>query len=87
MLKDNQIIVASIYKTNKVDPTDKCRYESTKVSYDRGRLVNAIEKQYNIKLVKDDADEFPYFSDGGFKFQTENDNWKFNVEAHVHDLI
>ncbi len=87
MLKDNQVIIASIYKTNKIDLTDKCRYESTKVGKDRQRIIDDIEKQYNIKLVKNEEHDFPWFTDGGFKFHTENENWKFEVVAYTHDLI
>jgi hypothetical protein len=86
-MNDGQILIVSIKKSSKFDTNDKCKYESTKVGYDRQRLIDAIEKQYDIKLVKDEAYDFPWFTDGGFKFHAENENWKFDIDAHVHDLI
>jgi hypothetical protein len=57
------------------------------VGHNMQRLIDAIEEKYDIKLVKDEADDFPWFTDGGFRFRAEDGNWTYEIDAHVHDLV
>lgn len=79
-------IIAEVRKKSTFE-NDSKSYRSTYVSFDREKLKEEIEKKYNIDLVKDEEDDFPYFTDGGFKYHAENENWIFEIEAHVHKMI
>lgn len=56
-------------------------------SFDRFKLKDAIEEHYKILLKKVKADDFPYFTDGGFKYTVETENWTYCIEAHSHEII
>jgi len=64
-----------------------CCYRTEFVSDSRERLTNFIQDKYDISLDIDDRYDFPWFTDGGFKYFAENENWKFEITAHVHELI
>jgi hypothetical protein len=85
---DGQVLVATIRKTSKFNFSGRDnQYVHNMVGYDRQRLIHDIERQYGVKLVKDEADDFPWFTDGGFKFTAENNSWKFEIDSHVYDLV
>ena len=83
----NKILIAEVRKKAKFGDDSKFGFRSTFVSFDREELKNQIEKRYEIELVKDEADDFPYFTDGGFKYSGENENWIFEAVAHWYDII
>ena len=83
----NKILIAEVRKKAKFGDNPKVWFRSTFVSFDRDKLKDEIEKRYKIELVKDEADDFPYFTDGGFKYSGENENWIFETEAHWYDII
>ena len=83
----NKILIAEVRKKAKFGDNQKFEFRSTFVSFDREKLKNEIEKRYKIELVKDEADDFPYFTDGGFKYSGENENWIFETEAYLYDII
>ena len=82
-----QIIIAEITKTFKNESISTSEFRSTMVSFDRDKLVEAIQEKYKTVLVKNDNDEFPYFTDGGFKFSFENEDCRFEVVALMYDVI
>ncbi len=82
----DKILIAEVRKQANYG-TDKNWYRHSFVSFDRDKLKEEIEKHYKVTLIKDEANEFPYFADGGFKYSGENDNWLFETEAHWHDII
>lgn len=86
-----QILVAEITKIerglpNKTSPNPS-RLRSECVSFDRDKLIDHIEKKYKLKLVKDDADDFPYFTDGGFKFLAQDEYWNYEIVCLPYDII
>jgi len=78
-----QMLVANIIKIFKHDDSQVL---VTYNSYDRDKLIKHIEKTYELKLMKKAEDDFPYFTDGGFKFDAENENFKFKITA-IHENI
>lgn len=83
----NKILIAEVRKKAKFGANQNFEFRSTFVSFDRDKLKNEIEKRYKIELVKDEVDDFPYFTDGGFKYSGENENWVFEAVAHWYDII
>jgi len=83
----NKILIAEVRKKAKFGDNPELWFRNTFVSFDRDKLKNEIEKRYKIELVKDEADDFPYFTDGGFKYRGENENWIFETEAYWYDII
>ena len=81
----DEILIAEVKKTIKLG--NDFGYRQKFVSFDRDKLKKKIEEYYKIELIKDDSNEFPYFTDGGFKYHGENDNFIFDVEAHLYDII
>lgn len=66
---------------------DKSWFRTTFTSFDRDKLKDKIESHYKLKLIKDDNDDFPWFSDGGFIYNTENENFKFEIVAFPYDIV
>jgi hypothetical protein len=79
-----QILIADTFK--KFEGKEWVR-TSTFTSYDRDKLKTKIEEHYKVELIKDDADDFPYFTDGGFKYQCKTENFEFMTTAHFHDVV
>lgn len=53
-------------------------------------LIKWIGKYYKIaayELRKDQNDEFPYFTDGGFKYTATTDKWEYTFTAHITKLL
>lgn len=59
------------------------------ISTDKNRIINFLENKYRIKLIKNEKDDFPYFTDGGFKFSVDdvNKQWHYEIDAHIHEII
>jgi len=85
-MKTNTILIAEVRKNSTWNP-DWNNYRHSFVSFDRKTLIEHIEKYYGIELIKHIEDEFPYFTDGGFKFIATDENWIYNVECHPYDII
>ncbi len=83
----NKILIAEVRKKAKFGDNPELWFRNIFVSFDRDKLKDEIEKRYKIELVKDEADDFPYFTDGGFKYSGENENWMFETEAYWYDII
>lgn len=82
----NRILIAEVRKKAKFGDYET-QYRNSFVSFDRDKLKNKIEEHYKVELVKDEENEFPYFTDGGFKYSGENENWLFETEAHWYDIV
>ena len=80
------ILIATVRKTNKFGEKRTC-YANSYPSFDRDALIKFLEDRYGITLTKDEEDNFPYFTDGGFKFKAENTDWSFDIECHPIEII
>lgn len=50
-----------------------------------GALKKAIEEIYGknkAQLLKDENDNFPYFTDGGFKYTMHTENWIYTFTCY-----
>jgi len=81
-----QILIAEVRK-QAVHGNNKTWYKDTFVSYDRDKLKKEIEKDYKVKLVKNEADDWPYFTDGGFKYKVQNDSWIIEADAYLYRIV
>lgn len=81
-----KILIAEVKKKAKFG-NDETWYRNSFVSFDRDKLKDKIEEYYKVKLEKDETNEFPWFTDGGFKYSGENENWVFQTEAHWYDIV
>ncbi len=74
-------------KTSKIDGkifNKNCHY----IGYDRDKLRKYLLTFYKIKnLIRDVGDEFPYFTDGGFRYTAENEYWKYEFICHPYNII
>ena len=86
-LNRDQIIVAEIRKHFKDPRISTTMYRTELVSFDRDKLVKAIEEKYSTVLIKDPKDDFPYFTDGGFKYSFEDANCIYETVALIYDII
>lgn len=84
MKKRKEILIADTFK--KFQGKEWVR-SSTFASYDRDKLKSKIEEHYKVKLIKDEADYFPYFTDGGFKYKCKTENFEFMTTAFFYDVI
>ena len=53
-------------------------------------LMFFIFKKYNCKfgdLIKNENDDFPYFTNGGFKYKLKTDIWEYTFTAFVKPLL
>jgi len=82
----NQILIAEVRKQAAYGD-NKTWYRDLFVSYDRDKLKKEIEKHYKVKLVKDESDDWPYFTDGGFKYKAKNDTWVIETDAYLYKII
>ncbi len=85
-MNTNKILIADVRKKAKIE-NNETWYAHLFVSFNRDKLKAEIEKHYNIKLKKNKEDEFPYFTDGGFKYTGENRDWFFEVTAFWYETI
>ena len=79
-----RILIADVFK--KFEGKEWVR-RTTFASYDRDRLKAKIEKHYEVELVKDEEDDFPYFTDGGFKYHCKTKNFELMTIAHLYDVV
>lgn len=80
-------LMVSVNKTSKVNGK-KFNQFSHYIGYDRDKLEKYLLEKYKIQnLIKDIADEFPYFTDGGFRYTAENDNWQYEFVCHPYNVI
>ena len=81
------ILMVSVNKTSKIDGkifNKNCHY----IGYDRDKLRKYLLTFYKIKnLIRDVGDEFPYFTDGGFRYTAENKYWKYEFICHPYNII
>jgi len=81
------ILMVSVNKTSKIDGkifNKNCHY----IGYDRDKLRKYLLTFYKIKnLIRDVGDEFPYFTDGGFRYTAENEYWKYEFICHPYNII
>ena len=82
----DKILIAEVKKKSKFC-NDGTWYRDSFVSFDKDKLKDKIEEQYKVKLMRDETNEFPYFTDGGFYYIGENENWFLEAEAHWCDII
>lgn len=85
-MESKTILIAEVTKTFK-DHVAETKYHYIFTSFDRDKLIEYIRNYFFIVLIKDDKDEFPYFTDGGFRFTAERDIWKFEITAHPQTII
>ena len=83
----DKILIAEVRKKSKFEDNSEFGFRSKFVSFNRDKLKKEIENHYGIELIKNEADDFPYFTDGGFKYNAENENWFFETEADWYDII
>lgn len=51
-------------------------------------LIKYIKEYYHVEiLAKDPADDFPYFTDGGFKYTATARNWLYTFTCFPHKLL
>lgn len=80
-----KILVAYTYK--RFAGTEDWVRTSNFVSFDRDKLKAKIEDFYKVKLTKNEENDFPYFTDGGFKYECEFNGGEFRTEAYLYDII
>lgn len=85
MLMD-KILKADVRKKSKLN-SNGVWYTHSFMSFDRYKLKDEIERHYGIKLIKSDSNDFPYFTDGGFKYTGEDECWFFEVESYWYNII
>ena len=83
----NKILIAEVRKKSKLYDNSVFGYRNLYTSFDRDKLKEEIERKYNITLVKNDDYDFPYFTDGGFKYTLEDENWIYDIDAHWFDIL
>lgn len=49
-------------------------------------LIDFIKRKYNVELLKDPDDDFPYFTDGGFKYSAFSPEWEYSFTCHIKEL-
>lgn len=79
------ILVAEVTQTDKSDIRRVRTHTYT--SFDRDKLIKHIESCFSIKLVKNESDDFPYFTDGGFKFHWEDEYEIYDIVCHSKVII
>jgi hypothetical protein len=84
---ENQILLATVRKKTKHAIFDDTVHLSHYLSFDRDKLKEKIEKTYKLKLEKKEEDDYPYFTDGGFYYKAENEDWTFEIYAFYHNII
>lgn len=83
----DHILIAEVKKKYKHGIDSEFGYRTTFTSFDKVKLKLEIEKHLGQELVKNDTDDFPYFTDGGFKYRGETEDYFFDVEAHQHRIV
>lgn len=82
---DNKIFKLEIKKTH---PEDKGIYSRFEVGESVAALENFIRTEYKInELIKDPEDDFPYFTDGGFKYRAKGEYWHYDFTCYPDNLI
>jgi hypothetical protein len=81
------VLMVSVNKTSKING-QVFNEHYHHMGYDRSKLENHLLEYYKIsKLVKDIADEFPYFTDGGFKYTAESENWIYEFLCYPYNIV
>lgn len=86
-LRDKPVLIAHVSKRFKDKKISDGVFKSTLAGFDRQRLVDKIKKTYNLELTHDEADDFPYFTDGGFKYRGETKDCLFEIVCYPYDLV
>ena len=50
-------------------------------------LERYIKDKYKVDLIPNDNFNFPYFTDGGFKYLAENETWKYDFFCYPINII
>lgn len=81
--KPNSIILAVGVKTLTIGERKEKFNIDPMWHYDRDSLKEAIERKYGVTLIKKDEDDFPWFTDGGFKYSFLFGLFEYEVSAFV----
>jgi hypothetical protein len=82
--KYKKVLVATV--TCKLNDGSSKFLNTTFVDFDRDNLVKKIENKYLTKLVKNEEDNFPYFTDGGFRYEWRNETYTYLAEAYLYEI-
>lgn len=67
--------------------TDNFPQFSHEISFNSDALQRFVKKKYGVTLYYEKEFEFPYFTDGGFKFECEDKNWYYTFTAIPYTII
>lgn len=83
--QDNKVFKLYIKKTH---PKESGTYTNFEVGQSVTALEEYIRKTYKVDvLIKDPEDDFPYFTDGGFKYTAKGDYWHYEFTCYPDNLI
>jgi hypothetical protein len=82
---DNKILILHVVKTH---PKETGTFTSHKVGDSVAALEAYIRETYKVsELTKDPDDDFPYFTDGGFKYSAKGDYWHYTFTCYPETII
>lgn len=60
----------------------------TEAGESKEALIEYIKSNYRIDiLIKEKSDDFPYFTDGGFKYTGKSETWEYTFVCYPHSLL